>query len=478
MALDKNKKQANPQRLEKILASQAKPALRFINKNGKSVDQLKVANLVDSIEPRRPIGTIDLKTQTIRVDADRDGKATPAEVRDYSGDMVIRQGAVILGEEIGFQVLSAPELYPENSDDHFFVEYENPALAGKGSIEMDLKTQTSDPTQSSYQDSSKIKLYEVPGKPGTFRTKELILVSSQVFDQHRVNGQPDNSPEDQTFLAELGSKVTVSYRDETLGQTLNVEASVPPEKVLEIQPIIYKDKNGNPIATEQDIARHLQSIREHFAQASILVVAKKPLILDLSLDIDITKGLSQKEMVMLAMESSGDYSPDEGIRMILVGGEHAYIEGDQNVYGIEAYAFGVGLTGGQGSYRNINNSLFIGIGNENRNVPANIAAHESVHILIGKQKVFGHDDGGHFNTSSLSYSDFSHGTLGEIYDSLPPLDKLNLMFVAPLARDTTIDGQHQLTPEQIEVMLKSPILKDPGTYYQQTQTSPAPSVKP
>lgn len=476
MALGKDQPEKNnstsSKRLDKVLASQEKPALRLVNKEGKSVSDLKIADLSESIEPRKPIGTVDLKTQTFHLDTDHDGKKTAEEARDYTGKTVVRNTPVALGSELGFEVLSAPELYPENSEDRFFVEYENKALAGKKTIEVDFKTQNPNNPRSLYQDAAKITLYEVPGKPGFFKTKELILVSNRVFDQHEVDNQPDNSLKDQTFLAELGGRVSVSYKDETSGQTVTTLAQVPPQKLLEVQPIIYKDKNGKPVATEQDVERQLKSMQEEYAQAGILVVKKETLVLDLpeGLGIDITQGLTRRQMEMLAFDTSGYYRPQEGIRMILVGGEHAYIEKDPEVFGVVGYALGVGFSGGIGSYQDMDNSLFIGIGNNY----TNIAGHEGAHILIGKQKVPGHDEGGHFNTSKMSYQDISRLSLSENYDFIATADKLNLMYVVPFFPATTLDGQHHLTKEQKQAMLKNPILKDPPNVKVQPQPSVAP----
>lgn len=319
---------------------------------------------------------------------------------------------------------------PQRVQDHFFIQISDPSLAGQNSVIVKVETFNPDNPQSAYRDSATITL--TAASPGVFRSAPLLLTGKPVFDQTPIQGQKDNSPQDQTFLAELGSTLRVSYQTQT-GQTVTTQAYVPVKQVLPVKIINYKDSNGTPFFTPEEIQRQIASLQEIYAQAGIQVEIQGEIIeKDLPQGINLSDGLSFDEGKILAAETASDFSPQDGIRILLVGDFFA----KKGVGGTSI------ATTTPNTTPDMHNTVFIP-----RNAGPNVLAHEAMHCILesaGQGNAEFRQSIGH--TEKGSHHNAPH----------------NLMYWKADASQSDLFGAFHLTQEQINAALsKSPILKDP-----------------
>lgn len=320
------------------------------------------------------------------------------------------------------------------SKDKFVVQYQDPALAGKGKIQVSLEIKNPKNSNSPYQETVSITLIEDKNNPGTFRSQDLVLVSAKFMDERRVNGQKDNSLKDQTFLAELGSEISVSYQDKASGEVYSDSASVPVKKVLEVPVFIFKDKNGIPLATQAQVDKHATDAQEIWAPAGIKIKVGEPILLDLPPGVDISDGLDLKESEICIKYINEKYPDNSGVRWIFSGDEFPRSK-NMGAYAItqkDPYSVMHGLQ----------NNIFL----KSEWMLTETTGHEIAHCLLDsvkkgpwKSKVY--DADGHtYNPSNLMGHYATHDT-----------------------NHITIFGRRNLSEEQIDMALKSPRLKDPSS---------------
>lgn len=339
---------------------------------------------------------------------------------NYSEPYIIKDG----------KLFTQGKFDPKLAQDHFFIQITDPTLAGQSSVTVNIETFNPDNPQSAYRDSATITLTEA--SPGVFRSAPLLLTGKPVFDQTPIQGQKDNSPQDQTFLAELGSTLRVSYQTQT-GQTVTTQAYVPVKQVLPVKIINYKDSNGIPFFTPEEIQKQIANMQEIYAQAGIQVEIKGEIIeKDLPPGINLNDGLSFEEGKILAAETASDFSPQDGIRILLVGDFFA----KKGVGGTSI------ATTTPNTTPDMHNTVFIP-----RNAGPNVLAHEAMHCILesaGQGNAEFRQSIGH--TEKGSHHNAPH----------------NLMYWKADASQSDLFGAFHLTQEQINAALsKSPILKDP-----------------
>lgn len=376
-----------PNRLDLTLIPYEKPALQILNWQGKRASSLAIANLHDSLQ-------------------------TP------------EKGS-----------LAFSKFYPEQSNDRFYLQYENPELAGKGFIIANIESSNPLDPDDAYRDSTLIYLYEDSKKPGMFHSKPIVLVSNRSFDSYQLNGHKDNQPEDQTILAELGSQITVSYQDTVSGKKEMASVPVPIKKVMEVQPFLVRDREGKLLATEADAKQKITLMQESLAPAGVKVEVLPEKIIDLPRGIKLEDGLSPRELKKIARDTAKFYPPDQGLRLIMTG-ETPLLQG--KAYGTSYTKLFKKLT------LKIENAMFVA-----NHSAARTPAHEVGHCLFGTvlfERKKAHQALGHNHTAGYHHA-----------------NPLNLMSHSPTAVERRLWGSEHWTDAQIEVLLQSPLLKDPAS---------------
>lgn len=392
---------------------------------------LEIANLDKSIE-RRNIGFRDRLRQKRYIDANGDGLATIEESKNYKGDVFVNEGP------FRSPVFSSSEIYPERSDDRFYIQYENPSLAGQRTIEVDLNIYNPLFPNGEYNASRKVVLYAVEGKPGLFRSEPSILVPIKTFDEVPIKGHPNKSSGDQSILATVGSQITVSYREKYSDKVVfAAQAKVPIRGVLEVQTVIFRDNKGVPITDKEFAMEQVANIQKVLAPAGVRVIGLEPLVLDLpaeSESIDIRKELSEEEMEYLAAYAAEFYPSDkQGVKMFITGKEIVAKEPSE--------AVGMALVDGDVDEDAIN-SFYI--------------------ALEGGDTTPGHEFG------HLCYLDHYTG----------PGQETNLMRDGGVHLQVNVDDAAHLTDEQIESILKHYLIQKPDPKLDEPTQSVAAKLTP
>jgi hypothetical protein len=456
MALSKVVPKETSGRLNTLLAQ--KPKLQIVRGDLKPTDSLVISNLMeDGLTKARTIGKringknylYDVPEATRRANAIV--KKTGMSIRDAV--VKVYENPPLLGE--------IPKDYPENyhidengiigtretlipgdSKDKFHISYDNPALAGKGKIEVNLEINNPNNPKSHYKESVKVTLYEHPEFPGLFHSAPLLLVASPKFDQHNA-GSKDNSSQDQTFLAEPGSEISVSYEDKILGEISRSSASVPVNKTLEVPIYILKDEDGNPMATQEQVNRQIELLQESLAPAGIKVIAQKPVYIDLPQGVSLKNGVQTAspnseiaEDLLITKAIANAYPHNPGVRLIFAGNN---IEG---IYkGEVKKANGHSITERMlpPDLKYAANSVFL----KSEAEPPETAGHEVLHCLL-------------FSSPNLKES----GYYDRAGHYLP--NPSNIMYQGDKSAEAeTLFGRRHMSDAQIETALQSTRLKNP-----------------
>ncbi|MEZ5405023.1 MAG: hypothetical protein R3F23_02255 [Verrucomicrobiia bacterium] len=329
------------------------------------------------------------------------------------------------------KLLTQGQFEPQHTQDHFFIQISDPSLIEQNSVTVKVETANPNNPKSAYHDSATITLNRISS--GVFRSDPLTLTGKPVFDQNPIQGQKDNSPQDQTFLAELGSTLRVSYQSQA-GQTITTQAYVPVKQVLPIKIINYKNNNGTPFFTPEEIRQQIANLQEIYAQAGIQVEIQGEVIeKDLPQGINLNDGLSFEEGKILASETASDFSPKDGIRILLIGDSFA----KKGVAGTSIAITTPNTT------PNMHNTVFIP-----RNAGPNVLAHETMHCIIEDAVK---------NNLQLRQS-IGHTEKGAHHNA-----PHNLMYWKTNTTQLDIFGAFHLSTAQINATTQSSLLKAPSS---------------
>jgi PKD domain len=138
--------------------------------------------------------------------------------------------------------------------DRFFIRVTDPAKKGKGTITVTLQT---DGGGNKYSEQpTKIDLDEKPANSGIFESKSLLLVSNTADDEYKVDDIADNEKNDRTYLAVLGSTVTVKFENAA------EQVRVLYRKAVNLHVVVFKDGNkvlmGEPFVDSNENLVHDQ----------------------------------------------------------------------------------------------------------------------------------------------------------------------------------------------------------------------------
>jgi hypothetical protein len=158
---------------------------------------------------------------------------------------------------------SLKQNFNEGDIDRFYLKVPMPWKEGQGTATVKIKTD-SDP-------ENEIEVTEIPGQPGVFRTKGLILVADDVDDAYPPN--TDEQLDDVTYKVKLGDKVTFRIPTPSGGFS-EVSADVPTRGVLSLAvwhvPTTW---NGIAVRSKPEVDKAVERIKEAYAQAGIKVDA-------------------------------------------------------------------------------------------------------------------------------------------------------------------------------------------------------------
>lgn len=377
-------------RLDAALAPyDKKPEIYILNAEKKSVDTLAIANFMDgSVKSSSQIGFVrdgvkylfNQKKVETTVERLRKAGAPENEIvqRVFTDESMYRRMPDNFAESYQVNpqtqmIYSEGKFEPSHSNDRFYVEYKDPTLRDQTSIEVDVKTN---------KDSVKVKLHADPKRPGVFISEELILVPNPTVDI--------NPKTDQTIVAEVGDSVKVSYQKNQ--QTYAASADVPIKKVLPLQFIILKNDKGEPMATEADVRRHLESAQgainfTHTKIQNLEIVYYQP---PADSGIIVEDGLNDIERLMIA-ERTKYYAPQPGVRVFLTGDDIGTSASGQLV---EDQSYSERKFGNLPNY-DVANTIFI-----RNNTDRLTLGHALGHIVFGalKEKDYNKlkfDEGGH-----------------------------------------------------------------------------------
>lgn len=198
---------------------------------------------------------------------------------------------------------------PEKSNRAFYVRISAPALKGQDEIRVTLNISDPDDPQHPLK-SVEILLKEEknPNNPGVFRSSALILVPSETVDKKPLPWK-NNSAQDQTFYAKLGSEISVSY-DNLRGEKIEVSlGSVPIKQVLETQLVVFGKENFQTAIDNYE--RQIATLQDILAPAGIQIKMNPPI-------------LHEEEPVNLPaamLQATTDYASNQGIRFVAMSPE-------------------------------------------------------------------------------------------------------------------------------------------------------------
>ncbi|MBX7157827.1 MAG: hypothetical protein K1X66_05530 [Verrucomicrobiae bacterium] len=275
-----------------------------------------------------------------------------------------------------------------NAHSGFYIQYKNPDLVGKGEIQVDLQTYNPTNSNSKNSETNKVTLYEV--KPGVFVSNYKVLFSTPNHDQRLTKNHLDNSPNDQSYLGELGSQISVSYQNEKTGKITTANASVPIKNQSRIQPVVFRKENGEPTATQAEIDRQMEITQAIYASQGIKLIIAPTVILDKQPPVSTPPGkkFANREQVDLTavwvneeINKQSSYTNDQEIRVVFWGSEN-YLYGKN--------ASGTALTPTESHNFNIwearNAILLADLSSHQRP----ILAHEIGHLYLDNQSVKRH----------------------------------------------------------------------------------------
>ncbi|MBX7158183.1 MAG: hypothetical protein K1X66_07340 [Verrucomicrobiae bacterium] len=198
---------------------------------------------------------------------------------------------------------------PEKSNRAFYVRISDPALKGQDEIRVTLNISDPDDPQHPIK-SVEILLKEEknPSNPGVFRSAALILVPSETIDKKPLPWK-NNSAQDQTFYAKLGSEISVSY-DNIRGEKVEVSlGSVPIKQVLETQLVVFGKENFQTAIDNYE--RQIAALQDVLAPAGIQIKINPPI-------------LHEEEPANLPaamLQAASDYPSNQGIRFVATSPE-------------------------------------------------------------------------------------------------------------------------------------------------------------
>lgn len=309
------------------------PTLEILNANGGSTSLLEISNMEGSLAPSRRVGwRLPLGDTYLDVaDTNNDGQPTSVEAEAFKRDHPYD----IHKDDQGIGIYTRPALDPALDDNRFYVRYYDAALAGKGEIKVKVQINNPCDPKSAYEESNQVILKESPHNPGEYISEPFLLVASKVDDKFKVNERKDNSKKDQTFLAEPGSQITVTFGKKN-SEAISTQAQIPIKAVCDVQPIIYRDKplvnGGKPLATQADVDRNMQNANEIHAPAGLkMKPTREALVLDPPAGVTFSDGLNLDELKLLAEDAhranqqANQNSPvthPAELKMILVGDQN------------------------------------------------------------------------------------------------------------------------------------------------------------
>ncbi|MEZ5405024.1 MAG: hypothetical protein R3F23_02260 [Verrucomicrobiia bacterium] len=429
--------------------SNTQPPKLQILRNGVLSNSLDIANFEDgSLSPTKTIGVVkNGKKYLYEKDSDKilevvkgwqttgEAKTAQEAIRKLESDPPVKEFPENYPDQ--YFVSKSGKIYKvetldiSKSKDKFIVQYQDPALAGKGKIQVTLEIKNPKNPNSPYKERVKINLTEDKSNPGTFRSQDLVLVSAKFMDEKQINAQKDNSPKDQTFLAELGSEISISYQDNISGKIHTESASVHVKKMLQVPVFIFKDKNGTALANQAQVDKHAIDAQEVWSPAGIKIKVNEPILLDFPPGVDISDGLDSKESEACIRYINEKYPNNPGARWIFAGDKFPNSE-TTGAYAItqkDPYSVMHGLY----------NNIFL----KSEWMLSETTGHEIAHCLLdsvkkGPWKSEIYDADGHaYNPSNI----MGHHTT---YDT----------------KDITVFGRRNLSNEQIDMALKAPQLQD------------------
>jgi hypothetical protein len=198
---------------------------------------------------------------------------------------------------------------PEKSNRAFYVRISDPALKGQDEIRVTLNiSDPDDPKHPLKSVEILLKEEKNPNNPGVFRSSALILVPSETVDKKPFPWK-NNSAQDQTFYAKLGSEISVSY-DNLRGEKVEVPlGSVPIKQVLETQLVVFGRENFQTAIDNYE--RQIADLQDVLAPAGIQIKINPPI-------------LHEEEPANLPaamLQAANDYPSNQGIRFVATSTE-------------------------------------------------------------------------------------------------------------------------------------------------------------
>lgn len=267
----------------------------------------------------------------------------------------------------------------------FYVQYKNADLVGKGEIQVDLQTYHPANPNSKNSDSAKITLYEV--EPGIFVSNYKVLFSIPAHDQRLTNNHSDDSPDDQSYLADLGGEISVSYPNEETGKIATANAFIPVKYESRIQPVVFRKENGEPTATQAEIDRQMEIAQAVYASQGIKLVIAPTIILDKQPPTSTPPGekfANRKEVDQAAVwvnqeiNKQSHYTNDQEIRVVFWGSEN-YLYGKNSR--------GTALTPTESRNFNVWEARNVILLSDLSSIQRPILAHEISHLYLDNRRV-------------------------------------------------------------------------------------------
>lgn len=163
---------------------------------------------------------------------------------------------------------------------------------------------TDHPSSSAWDDPpTEIRLY-YDASTGSYTSKTMILVSNTIDDQelfttnHLISGAADESVDDRTHIARLGSLLRAEYVLPSASESQPVYASVPARaRLVSLQPVAFT--NDSVVPNDEVIFGHLFAMRESLAQIGIEARWHSPVYTSIPTGVSFEDGLTMIENVGL-----------------------------------------------------------------------------------------------------------------------------------------------------------------------------------